>query len=211
MATLYQADTKLAIVNDAKQLILNGYTLQQIADKHGIHRTSLFAWLQALGEEYEDIRKAWIDGMLAQASDDIEQAGLEQIRAGEVGQAQFYLARARETWKKATWYAERRDTRYSPVQQQATISINLVPPALAQSATSLLDAMYTHAHESNSSGQGQRLDQVEPERVGVDTFVESVAPPVNVGSNMNTSNAPSNSLTDMTNIPPFPPLTHEQE
>lgn len=87
------------IIERAKTAIMEGLTLQQIADKEGIGKATLKIWLHALGDEYKELRAAWLDNMLAEATEAIDD---------EDGDA-LALARAREKWRYATWYAERRD------------------------------------------------------------------------------------------------------
>lgn len=93
---------RLAILDDAKQQILNGQTIDQIAAKHGISHYTLQMWLHDLGEEYDQLRRSWIDGMLMEAN--------ELLRAAD---EPLGLARARELQRRAQWYAERRDKRYA--------------------------------------------------------------------------------------------------
>lgn len=124
------AETKQAILEDAKVRILEGHTLQEIAEDHGVSKRTLNTWLIALGDEYQEIRQAWIDNMLSEAKEAIDSAD-----------EQLPLARAREQWKAATWYAERRDrARYG--QQVANINIIngvTLSDALAGEASQLLD------------------------------------------------------------------------
>lgn len=96
--TLIALDRKQAILADAKVRIMDGHTLEQIAVSHGITKRTLNTWLMAMGEEYQDLRQAWIDNLLSEAKEELDNA-----------QDNFPLARAREQWKAATWMAERRD------------------------------------------------------------------------------------------------------
>ena len=95
---MYPIEVKEAILEDAKKRILEGATLAQIASSHGIDTKTLNTWLISLGDEYKELREAWIDNMLIEAKSELD-------NAADV----FPLARAREQWKAATWYAERRD------------------------------------------------------------------------------------------------------
>lgn len=97
--TVIAKDRKAAILTDAKERILQGSTLAQIAVSHGIDTKTLNTWLMALGDEYTELRQAWIDNMLIEAKEELDSAD-----------DNFPLARARERWKAATWYAERRDS-----------------------------------------------------------------------------------------------------
>ena len=111
---------KLQIIEEAKDRILDGDTLAAIAKDHGITSRTLNTWLSALGDEYLEIRQAWLDNMLAEAGEALESAD-----------DQFPLARARELFKRACWYAERRDrARYGvqPVAQaggEVSVTINI--------------------------------------------------------------------------------------
>lgn len=115
-------EAKQAILDDAKALIPHGASLQQIATKHGIAERTLEYWLASLGDEYVQLRRLWIDNMLQEASD-----LLKDDR--EDGAAALRLARARELWKRATWYAERRDrARYgqeAPASGTNAVQINI--------------------------------------------------------------------------------------
>lgn len=112
----YPDEFKRKVIEDAKDAILyEGATCQQIADKHAIHERTLRYWLSDLGDEYTQIRRLWIDNLLLDAGEEIERADDD-----------FPLARARELWKRATWYAERRDpARYGakPQDQAASITV----------------------------------------------------------------------------------------
>lgn len=122
--------TKAEILEDAKQRIPQGHTLEDIAVSHGICKRTLNTWLMSLGEEYQELRQAWIDNMLREAKDAIDGAD-----------EQLPLARAREQWKAATWYAERRDRARYGVQVQNINIINGVTmdAALVSQANELLD------------------------------------------------------------------------
>ena len=116
-------EAKQIVLADAKALIPNGASIAEIAQKHGIAERTLEYWLASLGDEYVQLRQLWIDNLLHEAGE-----LLKDTR--EDGNAALRLARARELWKRATWYAERRDrARYgqdAPAQAQAVqININL--------------------------------------------------------------------------------------
>ena len=143
---------KTEILEDAKIEIMAGSTLAQIAAKHSIGERTLDTWLHNLGEEYIELRRTWIDNMLMSAGEEIENS-LVQLRnsdgtviTDDRGKAveltdKERLARARELWKRATWYAERRDReRYG--QQVANINIIngvTLSDALAGEAGELLE------------------------------------------------------------------------
>ena len=125
-------ETKQLILEDAKKRILDGETLEQIAVSHNITGRTLSSWLAALGDEYVELRQAWIDSILSDAEGEIRNAT-----------DTFQVARARELWKSATWYAERRDRlRYG--QQVANINIIngvTLSDALQGEAITLLDSV----------------------------------------------------------------------
>lgn len=80
-----------------------GDTLDQIADDNGIGRSTLDLWLHALGDDYKQLRQVWLDSLLQKAGEKLEDESADALG----------LARARELFKRACWYAERRDpTRY---------------------------------------------------------------------------------------------------
>ena len=96
--TLIPLKRKELILADAKERILKNHTLEQIAKTHGITKRTLNTWLMSLGEEYQELRRVWIDNMLSEALEEIDNAT-----------DNFPLARANSKWRAATWYAERRD------------------------------------------------------------------------------------------------------
>ena len=143
---------KAWILEDAKIEIMAGSTLAQIAAKHSIGERTLDTWLHGLGEEYTELRQAWVDKMLMDAGKEIEDSAnpiLDQSGNTVIGMHgeilertdKERLARARELWKRATWYAERRDRlRYG--QQVANINIIngvTLSEALAGEAGELLE------------------------------------------------------------------------
>ena len=106
--------SKALILEDAKQLIPSGASLVQIASKHGIAERTLEYWLASLGDEYIELRQLWIDNLLHEAGELLKDRR-------EDGAAGLRLARARELWKRATWYAERRDrARYGQDQMSSS-------------------------------------------------------------------------------------------
>jgi hypothetical protein len=97
--TLIPLARKQLILEDAKKRILKNHTLEQIAISHGVSKRRLNTWLMSLGEEYQELRRQlWIDNMLAEAKEEIDNAT-----------DNFPLARANSKWRAATWYAERKD------------------------------------------------------------------------------------------------------
>lgn len=96
--TLIHLDRKNLILEDARKRILKNHTLEQIAKTHGITKRTLNTWLMSLGEEYQELRRVWIDNMLSEALEEIDNAT-----------DNFPLAKANSKWRAVTWYAERRD------------------------------------------------------------------------------------------------------
>lgn len=122
-------DLKEVILADAKTEILAGKTIDQIAAKHGISHGTLELWLHALGDEYIQLRQAWIDGMLAEAG--------QMLRKEDT---QLGLARARELQRRAQWYAERRDRdRYGDKPLQITVNTTNIDAGLVGSISDLIE------------------------------------------------------------------------
>ena len=114
LASQHTPEEREAITADACQQIMLGYTVEQVAAQNGITTRTLHHWLHALGDEYERFRRTWLDSMLIEAGEGIEGA-----------EDPLQIARARELWKRATWYAERRDpNRYAAKQPTVAVQIN---------------------------------------------------------------------------------------
>jgi transposase-like protein len=115
-------EAKQIVLDDARKLIPIGTSIADIAKKHGIAERTLEYWLAGLGDEYIELRRAWIDNLLIEAGELLKDTN-------EDGNAALRLARARELWKRATWYAERRDrARYgqdAPVGAGNAVQINI--------------------------------------------------------------------------------------
>lgn len=131
------AEAKKRVLEDAKQAILAGEQIDQIAARHGIAPRTLDYWLNSLGDEYKELRQLWVDSMLQEAGDILKDNNQEYREKD--ADAGLRLARARELWKRATWYAERRDrARYGqdapPPQSGLTINLNLGANGAVQSA-----------------------------------------------------------------------------
>lgn len=92
------AERRKEIIDSAREHILNGKTLKDIAAIEGVSVATLSIWFHGLGDEYKDLRRLWVDEMLVKSANNID----ESVDA-------LALARAREQWRYATWYAERRD------------------------------------------------------------------------------------------------------
>lgn len=91
-------DRRNEIIENSREHILQGKTLKQIAAIEGVSVATLALWFHALGDDYKELRNLWLDEKLVSSAKNID----ESTDALE-------LARAREQWKCATWYAERRD------------------------------------------------------------------------------------------------------
>ena len=63
---------KQLILEDAKECISKNHSLEQIAVSHGIKKKTLNKWLMSMGDEHRDLRKIWIDNMLAKANEEID-------------------------------------------------------------------------------------------------------------------------------------------
>lgn len=102
------------IIAQAKDQILAGLTIAQMARYHGIAERTLEYWLASLGDEYKELRAAWLDGMLTDAGELLKDADNP-----------LAVAKARELWKRATWYAEKRDrARYGEDKAQVNVQLN---------------------------------------------------------------------------------------
>jgi transposase-like protein len=60
------------ILEDARERILKNHSLEQIAVSHGINKKTLNKWLMSMGEEHRELRKLWVDNMLAKANEEID-------------------------------------------------------------------------------------------------------------------------------------------
>lgn len=89
--TLIHLDRKNLILEDAKKRILENHTLEQIAKTHGITKRTLNTWLMSLGEEYQELHRVWVDNMLSEALEEIDNAT-----------EHFSLARTNSKWKAVT-------------------------------------------------------------------------------------------------------------
>lgn len=134
-------DVRQTVLEDAKARILKGETLLQIAESHGIAKRTLEYWLANLGDEYKELRQLWVDNLLAEAGELLE----EDKENATTQERALRLARARELWKRATWYAERRDrARYGQDSAQV-IAIQPVLNITIRSDGATFDAQSTAA------------------------------------------------------------------
>ena len=138
-------EQRQAIVDDAKALILQHWTIDEIAQKHGIAPRTLDYWFSDLGEEYQQLRSSWLNSMLTEAGDMLKRA-----------QNPTAIAQARELWKRATWYAERLDRkRYGQDQPQVHVHLVDLGERLRRARERVIDAevgadklRLAHAHEA---------------------------------------------------------------
>jgi hypothetical protein len=85
-----EPERRAAIIAECKEQILAGWTMDQMAQHHGVSRVTLHLWFHALGDEYKALRQTWIDNLLVEAGEKLED---------ENGDA-LSLARARELFKR---------------------------------------------------------------------------------------------------------------
>lgn len=141
------ADQKAEIVEDAKGRIMDGQTLKEIAEHHGVSKQALYTWLAGLGDEYQELRARWLDNMLVNAANRIEEADNA-----------LDLARGRELFRVATWHAERRDPqRYGqlanlPVGPGISIHLNMIREGKT------IDAAVLTGHNSQTA----QIEDVQP-------------------------------------------------
>lgn len=134
------AERKREIIEDALPRILDGHTLEQIATTYGITGRTLHTWLMSLGDEYQSLRQYLIDSKLAESSEAIDTA-----------KDQLQLARAREQFRVASWYAERRDrARYGQQVQveheHRHVSFTIVAPAAQDLSTRSIEPLSAENH-----------------------------------------------------------------
>jgi len=99
--TLIPLERKQLVLKDAIDRILKNHTLKQIAKSHDITKHTLNTGLMSLGEEYQELRRVWVDNILTEALEEKDNA-TERNR-------ELSSARANSKRKAATWYAERKD------------------------------------------------------------------------------------------------------
>lgn len=89
------------ILAETKTLLMQGSSIKEIAGQKGVSERTLQLWIH--GTEDEELRKAWVDSMLVESGE-----LLDNITETDIN-AHLKLAKAREILKKAQWYAEKRD------------------------------------------------------------------------------------------------------
>jgi len=72
--TLIPLERKQLVLKDAIDRILKNHTLKQIAKSHGITKHTLNTWLMLLGEEYQELRRVWVDNILTEALEEKDNA-----------------------------------------------------------------------------------------------------------------------------------------
>lgn len=103
----YPAEQRERILENVKPRIFSGERIGDLAAEHGIPLRTLHYWLAQLGDEYRNLRRAWIDSKLVDAEELIYNAATK-----------LDAMKAKELFKVASWYAERRDPeRYAPKQE----------------------------------------------------------------------------------------------
>lgn len=104
------AEKKAEILQALKTELLNGGTLESISLKYDIAPRTLSYWCAQLGDEYREIRKQWIDAKLVDAESMMHEAA-----------DPFKLAKGRELFRAASWYAERRDPERYADKRELTV------------------------------------------------------------------------------------------
>ena len=116
---VHNTDKRNEVIQAIPDQVMAGMTLDQIAAHHNVPKSTLCLWLHHMGDEYKELRNTWLDLMLIKSTEAIDSA-----------KDPLELARGREQFRYATWYAERRDpNRYGQVAQPQTaqIVINMAP------------------------------------------------------------------------------------
>jgi len=72
--TLIPLERKQLVLKDAIDRILKNHTLKQIAKSHGITKHTLNIGLMSLGEEYQELRRVWVDNILTEALEEKDNA-----------------------------------------------------------------------------------------------------------------------------------------
>lgn len=141
-------ERKQACLNDVKPMLLGGATLDQIAEKHQVGKSTLDYWLSQLGDEYKEIRKQWLDSKLVKAENRMETAT-----------DPFQLAKGRELARLAMWYAERRDPERYADKRELTVKNEepQTPEAIRSKITQLEERLgvKTITQEANEEKQNE--------------------------------------------------------
>ena len=121
-------DKKTKILNALRDELLSGGTLHSIATKYQVAPRTLSYWCAQLGDEYREIRKRWLDAKLVDA----------EVMMHEATDP-FKLAKGRELFRAASWYAERRDPERYADKRELTVKTDepQTPEAVRQRITEL--------------------------------------------------------------------------
>ena len=121
-------DRKAEVLKSLKAELLSGGTLESIANKYQIAIRTLSYWCAQLGDEYREIRKQWLDAKLVNAETMMYEAT-----------DPFKLAKGRELFRAASWYAERRDPERYADKRELTVKTDepQTPEAVRQRITEL--------------------------------------------------------------------------
>lgn len=171
------------ILEDAKQRIQAGETLQQVADANNIPKRTLINWLSALGPEYQAMQQVWVDSMLSDAADEIENVERPYTK-DDVPVSTWHLTRARHAWERATFYAERRDKRYQ-VKQEAQVTVLPV-------FTMILDQGGVNVHRLEQGSVGGDI-YASPQIQSIVDTVPSIEKESDTGDTSEVQNPPSQS------------------
>jgi hypothetical protein len=104
------ADRKAEILAALKTELMSGGTMESIAHKYEVSARTLSYWCAQLGDEYREIRKQWLDAKLVDAE-------VMMLEASDP----FKLAKGRELFRAASWYAERRDPERYADKRELTV------------------------------------------------------------------------------------------
>ena len=103
-------DKRAGIMAGLRAALLNGETMEDYAVRHEVAPRTLKYWCAQLGDEYRDIRKQWVDARLVDAEELMQEAT-----------DPFKLAKGRELFRAASWYAERRDPERYADKRELTV------------------------------------------------------------------------------------------
>jgi hypothetical protein len=122
------ADKKTEILAALKTELLAGGTLESISSKYEVSPRTLSYWCSQLGDEYREIRKQWLDAKLVDAEVMMQEAT-----------DPFKLAKGRELFRAASWYAERRDPERYADKRELTVKNEepQTPEAIREKITQL--------------------------------------------------------------------------
>jgi len=159
-------ENKPRIIESALERIRNGDTLEEVAKDNRISKPTLWRWLSALGDEYTELRELLIDEQLADAGEKLDDAitnASDEFGVIDYQKAQLNLAHARELWKKSTWLAEMRSSRYKRADAAPIINNNLtITPILMDRLSAVLPPVLNHVPEPEGGGVPSLEDKQTP-------------------------------------------------